>query len=139
MICMKKNAKTNMPGDIGFYGSAAVGAAVGAVTTFAVLALMALILSVVDLPESAPTVMSTVALALGAAAGGFAAAKRNGRRGLAVGLVSGAILFLVFAVAALAVGSEVSAVFIVRLAVVLAASAAGGVAGINIGRRKKYI
>ncbi len=136
---MNKHSKSNAPADLGLLGSAAVGAVVGSIATFAVLAVMALIMSFVDLPESAPSVLSTIALALGAIVGGYAAAKRSGRRGLAVGLLAGGMMFLVFAVAALAGGSEVSAILIVRLAIVRAASAIGGVAGINTGRRKKYI
>ena len=119
--------------------SVALGAGVGIAATIIFMLLMAAVLASVDMSEGAPAVISTLCMGAGAVLGGFVAAKRNGRNGLIVGLVSGAAMFVLFALVALALGSDVGGAFVVRFAVSVFFAAVGGVLGINLRRKRRYV
>lgn len=136
---MDKYSKAPSVSAAQIYRSVALGSLSGVAVTILVMLLMAVLLSSVDLPESAPGVMSTACIGLGALLGGFIAAKRNGRHGLLVGFISGTVMYIIFALLALALGSGVGMIFITRLIVAAVMSALGGVLGINLRRKRKYV
>lgn len=119
--------------------SVALGAGIGIVTTIILMFIAAVILASVDMSASAPAVVSTLCLGLGALLGGFISAKRNGRNGMIVGIATGGALFLVFALVALALGSKIGMMFVIRLIVSCVLAAFGGIAGINIRPKRKYV
>ena len=118
--------------------SLALGSGVGVAATLAIMLGFAVVLASVDLPVSAPKIISTLCLGLGGLVGGFVSAKHNGRNGLIIGSATGLCLFLAIALVSLALGSDIGLMFILRLVVTLVLSATGGVLGINIRRKPKY-
>lgn len=116
------------------------GTAVGSVIAFLLMLACAAVLAARDLPESAAAPMATVAAGIGAFCGGFAAAKSNGRNGLASGASVGGIMFIVLVIVAVIVsGSDLTAQTPLRLAVMLLASSAGGVLGVGAASKRKMI
>lgn len=119
--------------------SVALGAGVGVAATMLLIIAFAAVLASVDLPESSPVIIASVCIGLGALLGGFVSAKRNGHSGLLCGLLCGAVVFLLFAFVALIIGSDIGITFIIRLLVALLFGGIGGIMGINLRRKRKYI
>ncbi len=119
--------------------SVALGAGIGVAATMIFMLIFAVVLASVDLWEGAPRLISSMCLGIGALLGGFVAAKRNCQKGLFVGLATGGAVFCAFALVALILGSDVGVMFIVRLAVAIISGAVGGVLGINLRPKRRYV
>ena len=118
----------------------AIATLIGAVSTFIVLCVMALVLSVKDIPTTAISAMSSTAAGIGAFVAGFAAAKLYKKRGAIIGASSGAILFIVIFIASLIIaGAELTVTVLLRLVLMLLAAAVGGIIAVNMRGRKKKI
>lgn len=117
-----------------------VAALIGAAFTFAVLCIMALLMSVRDIPTSAASAMSSAAAGVGAFAAGFAAAKIHKRQGAVIGAASGTLLFLIiFVVSMIITGTFLSLSVFLRFILMLLASTVAGIMGVNMRvRRKKF-
>ncbi len=118
----------------------AIATLIGAVSTFIVLCVMALVLSVKDIPTTAISAMSSTAAGIGAFVAGFAAAKLYKKRGAIIGAAAGAILFIVIFIASLIIaGAELTVTVLLRLVLMLLAAAVGGIIAVNMRGRKKKI
>ena len=107
-----------------------------AIACIALLLLMAAVVRSVDVPSRASMPMAVAAAAGGAFLSGLTAAHLAGRRGLLFGALCGAMLFLLILIAGFVRYSGVSGGFTaVKLLVLTAAGAIGGVLG--VGRKKR--
>jgi putative membrane protein (TIGR04086 family) len=108
------------------------GVAVGIVVCTLLLMLMAAVIQRVDIPAGAALPLAVGAAAAGAFLAGLTAALVAGQRGLLMGAVSGLLLYLPMLVAGLARYSAVDGgASLLKLAVLVAAGAVGGVLGVN--------
>lgn len=111
------------------------GALTGAVVCLLLLLLMAAVLAAGDVPKPAVTPLAVSAAVVGAAAGGFVSARLRGENGLICGALCGLILFLAVMVAGYSLLRQIRGGYaLLKLALMLAAGAVGGVIG--VGRRR---
>ena len=114
----------------------ALGVLLGATVCMILLALMALAMSLGDIPQGMVSMLASVAFWVGGFAGGFFCACFSKERGLVLGFCCGAVLSVVCLLASLAVeGPGFGAAAAARFVAMLFACALGGVLGVN--RRKK--
>ena len=117
-----------------------IGSGIGVVVILLLLVLFSLILTISDFGSGVLMPMSTVCVGFGALAAGFAASKINGKNGFITGMMSGAVLYVLFLLISLIVsGGAISMVSFFRLIIMLVCSAIGGILGINLKRKKKYV
>ncbi len=115
-----------------------LGLVIGALTLLAVLIALAFLAVQVDLPPSLVVPLATIANALGAFAGGFTAARSNGRNGWFIGLVAALVLFLLSTVSGFALYSQIDGSFlIIKAMIMLACGMVGGMLAVNFCKRKK--
>lgn len=125
-------------GDSDYIKPIVFGVIAGAAVTFAGLLIFAVILTAGDMSDSVSVPFSLVSAALGALAGGWISARLCGRQGLAVGAVTGGVLFLINLLASVAASSGgVTSLTLAKLAVIVLSSAVGGVAGVNKAHKRK--
>lgn len=86
----------------------------------------------IDVKDFALSVMSTVALAVGAYAGGYISGKRRKRNGLFMGVLCGVFIFLIILVLSAFFSKAVESFSAsAKLVVTLVCAAVGGVVGVN--------
>lgn len=115
-----------------------VGVAGGVLACMLSLLAMAGLLLTQDLPQTGVTPLALVSLVTGAFVGGLLAARTAGQNGWLMGLATGGILFLLLIIAGgFALLSNMQAAHTwVKLAVMLGASAVGGIVGINLRKKR---
>jgi len=116
------------------------GVVSGLLSIFAVMLLMAFVITKIDFTESVSLTLATIAIVVGTFFGGFVSARLFKRRGLFVGLITGLLVFMLLVIISLALtGSSISSLFLIRLIVVAFSSSLGGVLGVNTVNRRKII
>lgn len=111
------------------------GVLVSLAVTLVALLLLALVLTIWDVPIGVTAYLAVLCLGLGALTGGWISAKKIGEKGLLWGAVCGFVLFLLLLFTGLLFseqGAGLSPWF--RLAVSVLCGAIGGVLGINSRR-----
>ena len=109
-----------------------IGVCVGVVCTTLLLLLSAWLFYKLALPVAAVTPVAVAALCLGGFAGGTAVGLSAGQKGLLLGAVCGTLLYLILLIAGVAYGGGVSSGYaVLKWAVLMVCSAAGGVLGVN--------
>ena len=117
-----------------------ISVGIGAVVSLLLLMLCALLMTFQDIPASVVKPLASLCTGAGALAAGFAAAKTIGRKGMFFGLLTGAALFAIVTAAGLIVGPASFSVFTaLKLVIMLLCGAIGGVLGINLTKKRKYI
>lgn len=112
------------------------GAVIGAVCSVLLLLLMAVLMAAKDMPEGAVTPLALVAGAAGAIVGGFVGARIAGERGLLYGAACGLLLAVLLSIAGWIARGEMNAAMLpLKLGVMVACGAIGGVMGVNLRRR----
>lgn len=102
-----------------------------AVVIMCILA-FAFIITKIDVTDKIVTVMSSVALCIGAYAGGFLAAKKRRRNGLLMGILCGLFMFFVILVISTFLIQTVSGFSpSLKLILTLLFGAIGGIVGVN--------
>ncbi len=116
----------------------ATGAVVGVLACLACLVLLAVLLLTQETPQTAVTPLSLVALVTGAFVGGVTAARTAGQNGWLMGLCCGGVLFLLLMLlGGFAMLRDTQAAHTwVKLAIMAAAGAVGGIVGINLRKRR---
>lgn len=108
------------------------GVIVGALVTAAVLFLLAALLTVKDLPQTAAAPLSALAAATGGFVGGFAAGRMGRQNGWLFGLAVGLTLFALFALlGVLAFPAAAQARMGPRLLILAGTAMLGGIIGVN--------
>ncbi|MBQ7782556.1 MAG: TIGR04086 family membrane protein [Oscillospiraceae bacterium] len=127
---MRKNTKAVLRNERLITAVISVFAGIGMLTFTAVL--LSAVASLCDLPDSIIRGMSGIALAAGCFACAFCCANRRRRGGFASGLLCGAAVFAaVLAGGSLTVKAFTAGGFFVKLAIIISASAIGGINGVN--------
>lgn len=114
-----------------------IGACVGAISCLLVLLVMAAVMAAQNIPKAAVTPMAIVSAAFGSFIGGIVSAKISGEKGLLYGAGAGLLLYVVVIIAGFAVLQDVrGTTILVKLAVMVASGAVGGIIGVNLKRRR---
>ena len=118
------------------------GLIVGTAAAFVLLLLLAFILTAANLSARAAAPVSAVAAGAGALLAGLTAAKMHGHRGLIMGVLSAALLYIVVLFASLAAGNgDFTASSLTRLLIMLLSGMVGGILGSRQDgtKRRKFI
>lgn len=111
---------------------------VGLLVCTLILMLFSLIISVKDVPEFVIRIMSVVAVSISAFVAGYVAAKLIKSKGMLVGLLNGAILFMLFYLTNLfLIKTEDFSALPIKVAIVLLSAGLGGVLAVNVKRKKR--
>ncbi|MGN1114251.1 MAG: TIGR04086 family membrane protein [Oscillospiraceae bacterium] len=107
------------------------------IVVFVVMLLFAFIITKIDVGDKVISVMSSIALCVGAYAGGYISARKRRCNGLLMGLLCGLFIFLVIlTVGSLFVKSVGGSSPSLKLILVLICGGAGGIIGVNSGHGK---
>lgn len=121
-----------------FSRAVALSVGVGALVTFLILCLFALLMSVKDLPHSAVSPMSILAVAAGTILSGWCCARILRERGLLWGLCCATVLFLLaFFCELMLLGQPVGVLALYKYIIYAASGMIGGVLGVNHKRKVK--
>ena len=133
-----KTRRNDIPIIRRFVRPVAWGLLVGAVLCVVLLLVCSLILATQDIPQAAVTPLALVAAAAGALCGGFVAARIANENGWLLGAICGCLLYVLIALAGLIFlqGVQGEAVLL-KLAVLVACGAVGGILGVNLRRRHR--
>lgn len=111
---------------------------VGIIVILVCLLIFSLFMTKFDAPEPMVSVMSSLALCIGAYVGGYIAAKRRRQNGMIIGILTGiAIYCVVFFAGIIFAKNSVSFGFFTKLIMTLICAAVGGVFGVN-SKGKRY-
>jgi len=121
-----------------FFKSAGIGAGTGVLFIILILVLMAAYMTFRDVPHAMIEPLAVTAAAVGGIIGGFVASKFLGEKGLVAGLCSGAVIFVSVILYSLFAGSfSFGSSALLKCVTILLAASAGGVAGVNTGKKRK--
>ncbi len=112
--------------------SSAVGAGSGIILASVLTLLLALVLTVGNIPAMLISPVTSIILALGSFCGGFIGVKISGKKGFFCGGVSGIIFFLtVWIIGGIFESAGFGTAAIIKAAMVIIAGALGGIIGVN--------
>ncbi len=113
-----------------------IGAAAGTVICLLLLLIMAAIIAAQDIPKAAVVPMAVVAAAIGTFAGGFICARIAREKGLLLGLLCGALLYLMILLAGTIWFRDAHSAYVfIKLAILVGCGGAGGIVGVNLKKR----
>lgn len=114
------------------------GAVAGAVGCLLSLLLLAAVLTAQDVPQTAVSPMALIAAAIGGFVGGFTAARIAGQNGWLMGALAGLALFTLLLIAGgfTMLDNAGDSHLLLKLLIVLATAAVGGVVAVNIRKRR---
>lgn len=114
---------------------------IGFIATFFLLtAIFAAVLTYVDLPDSAVTVMSMVIIAVSNIVGAFIASKLNGKFGAIIGTVFGLVTFLIITIISLVISKDsVTIMTLLKAIISVICAVLGGILGVNLQPKRKII
>lgn len=111
---------------------------IGIVIVLLCLLLFSFIMTKFDAPEPMVSVMSSLALCIGAYSGGYIASKKRRQNGLLIGVITGIIIYcVVFFAGVFFAKSSITFSFLSKMIMTLICAAVGGVIGVN-SRGKRY-
>lgn len=109
----------------------------GVIACFLLLLMTAAVMASTTFPTKLVTPITVAVSALGALVGGWIAARLSCKRGLLYGAGCGLLLFLLVATAGMIATQELrGSLLLIKLAVMVAGGALGGVLGVNTKRRR---
>ncbi len=111
---------------------------VGIVVILICLLIFSLFMTKFDAPEPMVSVMSSLALCVGAYVGGYIAAKRKRQNGIIIGILTGIFIYcIIFFAGVIFAKNSISFSFLTKLIMTLICAAIGGVFGVN-SKGKRY-
>lgn len=111
---------------------------VGIVVILICLIIFSLFMTKFDAPEPMVSVMSSLALCVGAYVGGYIAAKRKRQNGMIIGILTGIFIYcIIFFAGVIFAKNSISFSFLTKLIMTLICAAIGGVFGVN-SKGKRY-
>lgn len=117
--------------------SVLLGVLISGAVCIALLALMAVVMTGVDVPKPAVTPIALACPCAGAFIGGFFAALVARKYGWLVGILSGLLLFLFILLGGFALSGEVRTLFaLLKLVLLPVSGMLGGMLGVNLRRRR---
>ena len=107
---------------------------------FLLTSVFAAVLTYVDLPDSAVTVMSMVIIAISNIVGAFIASKLNGKFGAIIGAIFGLLTFFIITAISLAVSQDsVTIMTLLKAIISVICAVLGGILGVNLQPKRKII
>lgn len=123
-----------------YYRPVIFGVAAGVIATVFMLFLLAFILTLKDLPSSVVSLFSSLSVGFGGLVGGFVSSRKAGRKGLLFGTMTGLFLYILVLCTSLVVSSGGFTVLsLIKLAITVLSAAIGGIIGVNLKNRRKYV
>ena len=117
--------------------STGIGTGIGMIFSSLTIVIMALVLSVGDIPAMLIAPATVFAVAVGGFIGGFVSAKLCGEKGLLCGLISGVIFVLFLWIFGTIFGSGEPGIGIaIKILLLILAGSFGGIIGVNYIKRK---
>ncbi len=111
---------------------------VGIVVILICLLIFSLFMTKFDAPEPMVSVMSSLALCVGAYVGGYIAAKRRRQNGMIIGILTGIFIYcVIFFAGVIFAKNSITFSFLTKLIMTLICAAIGGVFGVN-SKGKRY-
>ncbi|MDR3644047.1 MAG: TIGR04086 family membrane protein [Clostridia bacterium] len=108
------------------------------IVSIIVLALLSMVFTMRDMPQTSVIPLSYVAYGLGALAGGLLTARLYGNRGLVSGALTGLLFFIVIYITGAAMHNlGAGGLAFVKLALSIFSGGLGGIIGVNAGRKKR--
>lgn len=136
---MYNKTKTTGAGQNDYYRPVLYGLVCGVVATVFMLFVLAFVMTIKDLPASVVAAFSSLAAGFGGLCGGFFASRKAGRKGLLLGTVTGALLYILILCASLIINSgPFSVMSIIKLAITVLSAAIGGILGVNVKMQRRY-
>lgn len=115
-----------------------LGGVLGVLTSVLFMVIFALILLFFDIDRTYAKPFATISIAMGSYIASRVSAKKIGDRGYIIGLIIGAVVFLVITALSLILGNSLSVNTIFHFIIIMLSSLVGGIAGVN-KKQKKYI
>ena len=116
----------------GFFTYPLLSAGIGLFVIFIVTLLFAFVITKIDATDFMLSVMSTIALCVGAYSGGFVSGKGSGKNGLFMGILCGIFIFLVIILLSVLFSKAVKSFTLpVKLVLTLVFAGLGGIVGVN--------
>ncbi len=117
-----------------------MGVIVGIATILVLLLICAFAFTLSDFDESVAQPMSNICLSFGAICSGLVSSSLHKSKGLIIGLVDGAVLFIIITLISLFIsGGTITINTPLRLVVMPLLGAVGGVIGVNHSAKRKMI
>ncbi len=117
-----------------------LGTAIGLITSFVFILLMAILFTSLDLAIELAHPMSSIACGMGAFIGGFTTSKLCKSKGLINGSLTGAFIFLFLMLLSLIISDgSVTIMTLIRFIIIICASSIGGILGLNALVKKRLI
>lgn len=117
--------------------SSSIGAGIGILFSSLLVFIMAIILTVGNVPAMLISPITVLFLAIGGFFGGFFSAKLAGERGLLCGSISGIMFFFIAWIAgAIFENSGIGIAAAIKAIMIVIASSFGGIIGVNYIKRK---
>lgn len=134
---MSKNLKINNGSKSYTYIKSAV---IGIAVTFLTMVLLSAVMMFTGIDRAFAVPFATISIAIGAFIASLYASSKIGDRGYLIGLIIGAVFFLIIMLVSLIVNrSGLSYNTLFHFVIIMLASVVGGIMGVNRGKNKKYI
>ncbi len=115
----------------------AYGILFGTIACVAMLMLLSVILSIVDVPQMLIEPLALLSACVGAFISGLVCSRMSREKGFFLGLVCGAVLFLIMLLCNIPGSQGVGLMAVIKLLSMLISAGVGGVAGVNAPRRRR--
>ena len=113
---------------------------VGFIVSLLLVLIFSYIMTSVETSENVSVLFSYLVLFFGALTTGFVNAKILKQNGLVMGAVCGTALFIINLMISLIISeSKISTAVLIKLAVIILSCIFGGILGVNIHKKKKYV
>lgn len=117
-----------------------ISSAIGVITTVLLMLIFATAIVAFQLDRAYAAPLSTVSIAIGSMVSSFFCGRKMAKNGYLIGLLNGAAVFVFILIVSLIMSDwKISANTIFHLIIILTASTAGGIFGVNKKSSKKYI
>ena len=117
-----------------------ISSVIGTIATILLMLIFAAVIVMFQLDRAYAAPLSTVSIAIGSMVSSYFCGRKITKNGYLIGLLNGVAVFVLILIVSLIVSDwKVSANTIFHLIIILTASTAGGVFGVNKKSSKKYI
>jgi putative membrane protein (TIGR04086 family) len=117
-----------------------ISSALGAIATVALMLIFAMVIVLLQLDRAYSAPLATVSIAIGSMLSSYYCGRKVSKNGYLIGLANGAAVFALILLISLIVSDwSFSLNTIFHLIIILTASTAGGIFGVNKKSSKKYI
>ncbi len=117
-----------------------ISSVVGTIGTISLMLIFAAVIVLLQLDRIYSAPLATVSIALGSMISSYCCGRKIAKNGYLIGLLNGATVFILVLLVSLIVSDwKISLNTVFHLAIILTASTAGGIFGVNKKSSKKYI